>query len=310
MTPLVTAILPVYNRARWIARAVRSVLAQTYPSVELIVVDDGSDDGTTEVLADFEGCLTLLHQPRAGAYAARNLAIARARGDFVAFIDSDDVWLPQRLSLQVPLMERPGVGLVFGDAIHVSGTADVTTRTGDTSFATTPPRRGKIAAHFAWGNFVPTSAVLLRKRCFEETGPFSTLDSVSADYLKWFQVALRYELEYVSGPVVEYTVHEGGISYDLERSLRARIRLFSDELARTTDAGTRDLLRHLLFNLAMHLAWATARGRSSEPRAAWRVVRETAAHAAGSDAAAWTAAFALHHLGARGRRLIPVRRAV
>jgi len=299
--------LPVYNRASWIGRAVRSVLAQTYPAVELIVVDDGSNDGTGDVLSGFGSAITVLRQPHAGAYAARNTALAHARGDLIAFIDSDDAWLPERLELQVPLIQRPSVGLVFGDTVHVSGSAESTSRTGATSFFVSPPRRGRVARHFAWGNFVPTVAVLVRARCFDETGPFSTLDAVSADYLKWFEIALLAELDYTPAAVAEYTVHRDGISFDLERSLRARIHLFSDELARTTNGETRAILQRLLFNLALHLAWATMRGRAAHGREAWRIARETAIQSAGPNAATWTAAFALHHLRGRARRLVPAR---
>src|SRR2546430_1228645 len=117
--PLVSVILPVYNREKSVARAVESVLAQTYRPLELIVVDDGSTDGTRGVLEQFGGRIALLRQPNAGAYSARNLGLRHARGELVAFIDSDDIWLPHRLSAQVPLMRRPDVGLVFGDAIHM-----------------------------------------------------------------------------------------------------------------------------------------------------------------------------------------------
>src|SRR5207302_10023568 len=101
--------------------------------------------------------------------------------------------------------------------------------------------------HFAWYNFVPTVTVLVRRRCLEEAGGFSEACALSADYLAWFRIALRHELDYVERPVAEYTVHADGISYDVGRSLRARIQLFSAELAATTDAPTRALLRRLLF---------------------------------------------------------------
>jgi glycosyltransferase involved in cell wall biosynthesis len=113
--PLVTAILPVFNREASIARAIESVLGQTYGNVELIVVDDGSTDGTADILARYSERATILAQSNGGAYKARNLALRRARGELVAFVDSDDAWLPDKLARQVPLMRRPEVGLVFGD---------------------------------------------------------------------------------------------------------------------------------------------------------------------------------------------------
>jgi glycosyltransferase involved in cell wall biosynthesis len=302
MTPLVTAILPVHDRARWVARAVGSVLAQTYPSIEILVVDDGSTDGTREVLAGFGTRIDVLAQPRAGAYAARNAALARARGDLVAFIDSDDAWRPDRLARQVPLFERPGVGLVFGDAAHVTGSPPAPIATGRTCFGVTPPARGEVTAHFAWGNFVPTSTVLARRRVFDETGPFSLLDPLSADYRKWYQVARRWAFEYVDGPVADYTVHAEGMSHDLERSIRARIRHFSEELELSPDPGDRRTLRRLIFHLSLHLAWAALRGRTERGSGAWQLAGRTAAGAADYRAPTWAAAFVYHH--ARSRRRV------
>jgi len=252
--PLVSVILPVYNRAASVARAIDSVLAQTHAPLELIVVDDGSTDGTRDVLERYGERITLLTQPHAGAYVARNLALRHARGDLVAFIDSDDVWLPHRLASQVPLMQRAEVGLVFGDALHVP-------RRRRTCFQVSPPRRGRAAARFAWCNFVPTITVLARKACIDEAGGFSEESTLACDYLLWFRIALRHELDYVDSIVAEYTVNPAGISYNLGRSLAARIRLFSSELRRTTNRETRTVLKLLLLNLRLRLVLAVARGR-------------------------------------------------
>src|SRR5204862_1438630 len=118
------------------------------------------------------------------------------------------------------------------------------------------------ADRFAWCNFVPTCTVLARRACLAETGGFSEVSALSADYLAWFRIALRHELDYVARPVAEYTVHAEGISFDLGRALAARIALFSAELAQTAEPATRALLRRLLFNLALHLALAGLRGRA------------------------------------------------
>ena len=303
MGPLVSVILPVYNREACVARAIASVLAQTYRPLELIVIDDDSTDGTRRVLDGFGSQITVVAQRHAGTYVARNLGLRQARGELVAFIDSDDAWFPDRLACQVPLMQRPEVGLVFGDAIHVTAPERDAPRTGRTCFSVAPPRRGRAAEQFAWCNFVPTCTVLVRRRCLEEVGDFSEESALSADYLAWFRIALRHELDYAGRPVAEYTVHNSGISFDLGRSLVARIELFSGELARTSDPATRALLRRLLFNLALHLMLAAVRGRAgnvSQPlRTAWR----TASMVSSVQAPTWTAAFAVDQLRVRTRRL-------
>jgi glycosyltransferase involved in cell wall biosynthesis len=271
--------------------------------VELIVVDDGSTDDTRRVVEEFGAPVTLIAQVHAGVYAARNLGLRHAHGELVAFIDSDDAWLPDKLAAQVPLMRRPEVGLVFGDTVHLRSPREGAARTGLTSFSVAPPRRGCTAAHFAWCNFVPTCTVLVRRSCLEQTGGFSEASELSADYLAWFRIALRHELDYVDRPVAEYTVHAEGISFELGRSLAARIALFSTELAQTTDPITRAMLRHLLFNLSLCLALAVMRGRARNVSNALRLAWRTARSAASLEAAPWTAAFAVDQLRVRTRRL-------
>jgi glycosyltransferase involved in cell wall biosynthesis len=321
--PFVSIILPVYNREAFVARAIDSALAQSYPHFELIVIDDGSTDGTARVLESFGERIRVIEQAHAGAYAARNRGLRHARGELIAFADSDDVWFPDRLESQVPLMARAEVGLVFGDATHVlpcgtgsqpvrrpqggrwrgRGRVENPSHIGLTCFRVAPPRRGRVAAHFAWCCFVPTCTALVRRRCLDEIGGFDESSALSADYLAWFRIALRYELDYVDRPVAEYMVHPGGISYDLGRSLAARIELFSNELARTDDRAVRAVLRRLLFNLALRMVLAAMRGKARNTRRPFRLAWRAAKKVAGLEAAPWTAAFAFYEMRVRTRRL-------
>jgi glycosyltransferase involved in cell wall biosynthesis len=301
--PLVSVIMAVHNREASVARAIDSVLGQTYRSLELIVVDDGSTDGTREVVERFSPPVKLISQTHAGAYVARNHALRYAQGELIAFIDSDDAWTPDKLELQVPLMRRPDVGLVFGDAIHVMAPQDGASQTGLTSFSVAPPKRGRALEGLVSCNFVPTCTVLVRRSCLEEIGGFSESNMVSADYLAWFRIAQRHELDFVERPLIEYTVHADGLSFDLGRALEARIDLFSAELAQRSDPATRQLLRRLLFNLSLSLALAALRGRARSISHPWRVAWSTAFKVARLDAAPWTAAFAIHQFSIRTRRL-------
>lgn len=115
--PLVSVVMPVYNSAATLGASVRSVLAQTHADVELLVTDDGSSDESMDLLADFarqdERVLPEAAPERGGAARARNLAIARARGDFVAFLDSDDLWLPAKLEQQLAFAATAGAPLTY-----------------------------------------------------------------------------------------------------------------------------------------------------------------------------------------------------
>lgn len=106
--PLVSVVIPTYNRANLVADAINSVLAQTYPNVEVIVVDDGSSDGTLDLLRTYGSRIRAISQSNAGPSAARNRGVMEARGELVAFLDSDDLWLPHKLAAQVNLLQQLG----------------------------------------------------------------------------------------------------------------------------------------------------------------------------------------------------------
>ncbi|HMJ93419.1 MAG TPA: glycosyltransferase [Allosphingosinicella sp.] len=297
--PLVSVILVVRDRAWCVGRAIESVLAQSYRRFELIVVDDGSTDGTREAVKGFGDRLRFFPRGPEGPYEARNFALKQAFGELIAFIDSDDSWRPGKLAAQVPLMRRPEVGLVFGDTAHLTEPRDGAPLTGRTSFAVSPPSRGRAAHRLAWSNFVPTCTVLVRRSCLEEIGGFSVSSPISADYPAWFRIALDHEIDHVDEIVADYTVHPRGISFDLGRSLAARIGLFAAELDRAPDDRAKALIRRLLFNLSLHLGLAVVRGRAGSVHRPARLAWRTATGAAGPRAFAWTGAFALRQLKLR-----------
>lgn len=118
--PLVSAIIPTFNRAAYVALAIDSALAQTWPNVEVVVCDDGSTDNTTEVLAQYGNRIRVVSQTNQGLSAARNTAIKASSGEFLALLDDDDEWLPERLAIQMPLMlDNPDAGLVGGGAVLI-----------------------------------------------------------------------------------------------------------------------------------------------------------------------------------------------
>lgn len=117
-TPLVSVIIPVYNGEKYLAETLESVLAQSYRPIETIVVDDGSTDRTADVARSVSRTVHYYYQPNSGSSAARNAGVQKARGSMLAFLDSDDLWVKEKLSLQMPVIETtPGPDMVFG---HVS----------------------------------------------------------------------------------------------------------------------------------------------------------------------------------------------
>ena len=116
--PLVSVIIPAYNSAAYIARAINSALAQDYPNTEIIIVDDGSTDGTRNIVSEFPNVICIA-QKNSGPAAARNAGIRASSGEFVAFLDADDEWLPARLTKTIqPMLDDSKIGLTYCRAIR------------------------------------------------------------------------------------------------------------------------------------------------------------------------------------------------
>jgi len=165
--PLVSVVIPVFNGAPFVAKAVTSVRAQTVKDVEIIVVDDGSTDGTQAVLADLQQTMgiTWFQQDHGGPARSRNRGIAAARGEFVALLDCDDVWLPEKLEAQLAIMRaRPEVGLVHSDYEVVDDNGSVLERV-KARQSTEPLVRAFVGGHAA----LP-STLLVRREVLEKVG--------------------------------------------------------------------------------------------------------------------------------------------
>ncbi|HYL81892.1 MAG TPA: glycosyltransferase, partial [Candidatus Acidoferrum sp.] len=190
--PLVSVIIPTYNSAGFVVEAVRSVLAQTHSPVEIIVVDDGSTDATAESLRPYAERIRYLYQQNRGVAAARNAGIAVARGDLLAFLDADDMWVPDKLERQLACLDRrPQVGVTHADARHCyvdSGR----------QCARPPLARqfdGNCYTDLFFGNRIVTSSVMVKRHCLEAVGGFDeTIRAASVeDYDLWLRLARRYE---------------------------------------------------------------------------------------------------------------------
>ncbi len=114
-TPTVSVVIPSYNRAGWLPAAVGSVLAQTHPATEILIVDDGSTDNSAEVCAAFPAPVRYIRQQNAGVSAARNRGMREATGEFIALLDSDDLWLPEKLAVQLALHAGSARSWLVGD---------------------------------------------------------------------------------------------------------------------------------------------------------------------------------------------------
>lgn len=184
--PTVSVVIPVYNRAHCIAEAVESVLGQTFRECEVLVVDDGSTDATPEVLARYGDRIRYLRQENAGPAAARNRGIRESRGEFVAFLDSDDLWRPEKLELQVREFRGDDrMGIVATNVIFLYPDREVRTPFGEKD-------TGAIRDGFLDEFLMVTSSVMIRTECFREVGLFNETLQYAEDLDLFYRVARSY----------------------------------------------------------------------------------------------------------------------
>jgi glycosyltransferase involved in cell wall biosynthesis len=208
----VSVIIPAFNMERHVLRAVESVLAQDYPSIELIVVDDGSTDGTAAVLAPMTGKLHLIRQENRGLSCARNRGILAATGELVAFLDADDFWLPGKLSAQVALFERDAsVGFVSCDVALESEAGD---RVGEWRFE--GGRETLLRDVFTRNAAVPGSgsAVVVRRELFAVVGLFDRSLTSLEDIDMWMRLAGITKFDCVPEPLAVIMRRDGSMSSD------------------------------------------------------------------------------------------------
>ena len=209
VAPSISVVVTSYNSNETIGDAVASVLAQTHLPEEIIVVDDGSTDQSLEVLAKFAGRITVVHQDNQGPSAARNTGIAAASGEWVAFLDGDDSWHPEKLALQLVAMNN------FSDAAVI---ASDWTRAPSGTYAHDEPHIERVfASEIAVLNRYQTSTVLARRSALDAAGGFdSALDSAE-DWDMWLRISKLKPGILIKLPLVFYRDNPQGVSKDLRR---------------------------------------------------------------------------------------------
>lgn len=207
----VSVVIPTYNCARYVAGAVESALGQTAPGIEVIVVDDGSTDETAEVMSRFDGLVRYVRQENAGVAVARNRGVAEARGRYLAFLDADDAWYPEKVERQLDALCASSGCRASYSALMVS---DADLRPVRRHLA---GRRGSSLEDLLFlGNVVGTpSSVLCDRGVFLEAGGFDPELSQCADWEMWVRIAALTEFAVVPEPMVLYRVHGGNMSRNI-----------------------------------------------------------------------------------------------
>lgn len=210
-SPIVSVIIPTYNREGLIGRAVKSVLNQTFKNFEIIVVDDASSDGTERVIKSFGDSRIryVRHSKNKGISEARNTGIKIAAGRFIAFQDSDDEWLPTKLAKQIALMQNSShsVGVVYTAFWKIKKERRIYI-----PFSWVNQKEGDIHKELLKGNFIGTPVVLARKECFEKADLFDKNIPVLDDWEMWIRISNYFHFKYIDEPLVNAYYRSDNIS--------------------------------------------------------------------------------------------------
>lgn len=239
--PIVSVVIPCYRQAHFLPEAVESVLAQTYPHHEIVVVDDGSPDDTREVARRYPQ-VRYLHQANQGLSVARNAGIRASTGEFVVCLDADDRLTPEALAVGVrELLAHPECACVAGDHLLVDENRNIVP-----SWPRTPIARDHYLALLRGNAFWCPATVVYRRSVFDAIGGFDPSVNPAADYDMYLRIARRFPIHTHAHPVADYRVHRSGMSRNsalmLEHSmrvLRAQRRLIKGQPAyeEACDAG-------------------------------------------------------------------------
>ncbi len=220
--PRVTIILTCYNHMAYLSACVEGVRAQTFTDYDVVAVDDGSSDGTREWLRDTcpVPVKALFNERNLGTYGSLNEALKSATGEFVAVLNDDDLWAPEKLAEQVRMMdENPKVGLVHTDGGFIDGDG-APIEGSPLGFDFPRTATGDVLLALVYANKIIASAAMVRRRCFEELGGFNDAYFGSGDWEMWFRVAEKWDVGFVDKKLTSYRVHGANASHKLERIWR------------------------------------------------------------------------------------------
>jgi len=211
--PKVSVIIPTHNRAESLRAAITSVLNQTFHDFEIVIVDDASKDHTREVITNFNDVrIKVIHNPFSkGDAGARNVGVMNSNGEYIAFLEDDDEWLPEKLQIQINLLDN--------SPSEVGGicTGRFTIKEADRrAFSVWNPEINDLSKE----NFITTSSILLKKECFEKCGLFDESMPTSSDYDMWIRISKKYAFKSVNMPLMKYYIHDNSLSFNYEKMIR------------------------------------------------------------------------------------------
>jgi glycosyltransferase involved in cell wall biosynthesis len=245
MNPKVSVVIASYNYGRFLPHAIDSAIAQTYGNVEVVLVDDGSTDETPEVIKPYsqKSLIKYVRIENSGQAVAKNTGIRNATGEFIAFLDADDMWDVSKLERQMLHFTRENVGVVYCSANDIDTEGNFKPKDPITSRYSLP-RTGNILKYLVLDNFIPFSSAVVRKTCFEKLGVFDESLKMGIDWDLWLRLSLHYEFVFVDSPLLHYRVgHSDQMSKNVEERQRCSDRIINGFIEAHPDRISRWTIR-------------------------------------------------------------------
>jgi len=260
--PKVSCIIPTYNRASFLPQAIDSVLAQDYEGIELLVIDDGSTDHTFSILKGYGQRIRAFRQSRKGVSAARNLGLEKSAGEYIAYLDSDDVWLPRKISIQARFLDRnPDYPLCYTEEIWYRNGIRVNSGRRHRKYS------GRIFTHCLPLCIISPSSAMTRRKVLEEAGGFDEDMPAAEDYDLWLRITACHPVYLVPIPLIEKRGgHPDQLSRMVEHIDRYRIQALARILSRgkLSPAIRREALRALSAKCRIYGEGCHKHGRRDE----------------------------------------------
>lgn len=222
-TALVSVVIPVYNGEKYLEKTVESILKQDYQNIELILVDDGSSDNSAEIIRKLEGedsRIKPFYNQNGGVAKARNFGIAQSNAEFIAFCDQDDLWLPTKLTKQIPLFEKPTVGLVYCGAI-----ADYLDYNKQSKPSFDNKHKGQVFDKLVQLNMLTCCTAVVRKNYLQQVDGFDDDRALMGvdDWHLWLKLAMVCEFDFVAEHLAIHVFHGNNYSLYDEKMHEAEI---------------------------------------------------------------------------------------
>ena len=225
--PKVSVVITCYNYGMYLPKAVQSVLDQSFKDYEIIVIDDGSTDDTPLVMEQYRPCekIRSIRQENQGQPKAKNRGIAESRGEFIAFLDADDIWLPEKLELQLKLFKNPDVGVGYTRRYWIDPNGKIIKGNERTL------RRGNILNYIFIDNFVCFSTSIVRRELLTLADSFDETLPMGIDYDLWIRLAAQCEFDYVDQPLVKYRTGHANLSRNVIKRYECAEKIMRKNLA-------------------------------------------------------------------------------